>query len=172
MECMRSFVLSVNQNFVFVAPQFNSWNPVGAGLPWTVEAGLSNFPPIFTDFNIQGFKNIDFYGISLVGNCYPTNAPVGNEGIVNDWGVNITLVGNPPLIGGNFGTNSLGFIQGGLDIGLTKYQNIYNLGDPVKSVTRIQISFLRASGFQFQNPATIDLTYDFSLIVYYKFEGE
>lgn len=172
MSCMRSFVLSVNQNFALVAPEYNSWNVLGASLPWTVELGLSSSPLIFTNFNIQGFKNIDLYGISLVGNCYPTNAPVGNEGIVNDWGVNISLIGNQSLIGGNFGTNSLGFIQGGTEIALSKYQNIYNLGDPVKAVTLIQISFLRASGFQFQNAAAMDLTYDFSLIVYYKFEGE
>lgn len=172
MDCLRSFSLSVNQNFNFVAPQFNSWNVLGTNLPWTVEAGLSNFPALFSDFNIQGFKNIDLYGISMIGNCYPTNAPPSNEGLVNDWSVNLTLTGNPPFIGGNFGNNGFGFIQGGKDITLTKYQNIYTLADPVKSVTQIQISFFRASGFQFQNSAAIDLTFDFSLIVYYKFEGE
>jgi hypothetical protein len=172
MDCLRSFTLNLNQNFSFVAPQFLGWNSVGTFLPWTVESGLSNSPAAFTDFDIKGFKNIDLYGISLVGNCYPTNATASRQGLVQDWGINLQLTGTPPLIGGVFPNNSFGFYQGGKDISLTKTQNIYTLSDPVKSVTQIKITFLRASGIQYENILGIDLTYDLSLICYYKFEGE
>jgi len=174
MDCLRSFTLNLNQNFSFTNPQYLAWNTSGTGtnLPWTVESGLSNSPPVSSNFNIQGFKNVDLYGITLIGNCYPTNATASKQGLVNDWGINLNLTGNPPLIGGTIGTNDFGFYQGGTDISLTKYQNVYSLSDPVKSVTQIQISFLRASGFQFEDSTAIDLTYDLSLIVYYKFEGE
>ena len=150
MDCLRSFTLNLNQNFSFVNPQYLAWNTLATGtnLPWTVESGVSS--SIFTVFNIEGFKNIDLYGISLVGNCYPTNATASKQGIVNNFGFN----------------------QDGKYIALTKYQNIYKLADPVKSVTRIQIDFLRASGIQFENSTGIDLTFDLSLIVYYKYEGE
>jgi len=172
MDCLRSFTLNLNQNFSFVNPQYLAWNTSGTGtnLPWTVESGVSS--SIFTVFNIEGFKNIDLYGISLVGNCYPTNATASRQGIVNDWGLNLFLTGNPTIIGGNFGVNNFGFNQDGNNIALTKYQNIYKLANPVKSVTRIQIDFLRASGIQFESSTGIDLTFDLSLIVYYKYEGE
>jgi len=172
MDCLNSFTLNINQNFTFNFPVFLAWNTLGTVQPWTMQNGIGSPSTAFSDFNIQGFKNIDFYGVKMIGNCYPTNPTASRQGLVDDWGIDLELTGNPPLIGGNFGINNFGFYQGGRLISLTKYQNDYCLSDPVKSVTEIKVINLNAQGIQAEATTGIELTYDVSLIVYYKFEGE
>ena len=172
MDCLRSFTLNINQNFSFASPEFLNWTVVPSQHPWTMQNGIGSTTPAITDFNIQGFKNIDLYGIKMVGNCYPTLATASRQGLVNDWGIDLRLRGNFPLIGGVFGVNNFGFYLGGDLVSLTKYQNDYKLADPVKSVYEIQIINLNAQGIQTENATAIDLTYDVTLIFYYKFEGE
>jgi hypothetical protein len=172
MDCLRSFTLNLNQNFSFSTPEFLNWSVSPTQHPWTVQNGIGSTIPALTDFNIQGFKNIDLYGISMVGNVYPTLATASRQGLVNDWGIDLKLRGNFPLIGGVFGSNNFGFYLGGDLISLSKFQNEYKLSDPVKSVTEIQIINLSAQGIQSESSAGIDLTYDLTLICYYKFEGE
>ena len=109
MDCLRSFTLNLNQNFSFATPEFLNWTVVPTQHPWTMQNGIGSTTPAITDFNIQGFKNIDLYGIKMVGNCYPTLATASNQGLVNDWGIDLRLRGNVPLIGGVFGSNNFGF---------------------------------------------------------------
>ena len=172
MECMRSFTLNINQNFTFDTPLFLEWNVLGSFRPWTMQNGIGSPTSVLSDFNIAGFKNIDLYGVKMIGNCYPTNPTASRQGLVQDYGIDLELTGNPAIIGGNFGTNNFGFYQGGKLISLTKYQNDYNLADPVKSVTEIKVINLNAQGLQAESTTGIELTYDVSLIFFYKFEGE
>jgi hypothetical protein len=172
MECLRSFTLNINQNFSFVTPSFIAWNTANNYHPWALQNGIGSSPSAITDFNIQGFKNVNIFGVKMVGNVYPTVPTASRQGLVEDWGIDLQLVGNPQLIGGNFGVNNFGFYQGGNLISLSKYQNDYKLFDPIQSVTEIQIINLNASGIQAEANTGIELTYDVTLIFYYKFEGE
>jgi len=172
MECMRSFTLSLNSNFTFDINNFKPWNIAGPVKPWTVELGIGSVFSTQCDFNIQGFKNIDLYGVKLVGDCYPTYLPAGRKGLVENWGLDMELQGNPAIIGGNFGIDNYGFVQGSNYITLSKYLNHYELADPIKSVTEIKIVNLTASGYEFELATNLNLTYFFTLIFYYKFEGE
>jgi len=169
MDCMRSFTLNINQNFVFNNTVFTEWNVLGTVLPWTMFDGSGSR---FSIFNVTGFKNIDLYGVSLVGNVYPLLAPAQRQALVQDWGVELALNGNPALIGGSFGNNSFSATQGSPSVFLSKYQNEYKLASPIKSVQDITISSLTASGIQNESGVSVDLAFEVSLIVYYKFEGE
>jgi hypothetical protein len=160
------------QNFTFLPAKYIAWNTLGSVLPWAVSDGEQAPNVSISDFNIEGYKNIDFYGVKMIGNCYPTRPTASNQGIVSDWGIDLQLTGNASLIGGNFGTNDFGFTQGSNRISLSKFQYDYNLESPIKSVTEIKIINLNASGIQAESSLSIDLTYDVSLIIYYKFEGE
>jgi hypothetical protein len=169
MDCLRSFTLNINQNFIFSNTEFTEWNTTGTILPWTMfDGGISRF----SVFNIIGFKNIDVYGVSLVGIVYPLLAPAQRQALVQDWGVEIGLGGNPALIGGSFGNNSFLASQGNSSVFLSKYQNEYKLASPIKSVKDVTISALTASGIQNESGVSVDLAWEVNIIVYYKFEGE
>jgi len=168
-ENLKSFAININQNFNFTGTTLVTWNPLGTILPWAVsDTGVSRR----TDFNIEGFKNIEVYGFSLVGMVYPNRVAGNNQAIVQDWGVLLTIDGTPNLVNGFFGTNAFLATQGGKSIFLSKDLNKYNLTDPFVSVKKITISALNANGIQYESATSVDLVFQLDIIVYYKFEGE
>jgi hypothetical protein len=169
MDCLRSFTLNINQNFNFASPVYTQWNTTGVILPWTVFNGGVSTNSVF---DITGFKNINVYGISMVGSVYPLVTPALNQGLVQDWGIQITITGTYPLVGGTFANNSFLANQGFNSLFLSKYQNEYKLISPIESVKDITISGLQASGIQLESGFNIDLSWQIALIVYYTFEGE
>jgi len=169
MDCLRSFTLNINQNFVFTNTVYTEWNTSGTVLPWIMFDGSISRNSIF---NVEGFKNINVYGLSLVGNVYPLLAPSNKQGLVQDWGVEVNLGGTTPLIGGSFGNNSFSVTLAQPNVFLTKYQNDYKLASPIESVKDITVASLTASGIQVESGVSVDLTFDVAIIVYYKFEGE
>lgn len=171
MECLRSFTLNINDNFVFTSASGDlvEWNSVGTIKPWVVFRADSFTKSVF---NVQGFKNIEVYGLSLVGIVRPTRSIPSNNALVEDWGVSVILDGRTPLINGFFGTNSFGVVQGANNVFLSKDQNEYKLIDPIQSVKTITIEALSASGIQNENTTSVDLAFNVSVIVYYKYEGE
>jgi hypothetical protein len=166
---MKSFTLNINQNFIFNNTLFTEWNTVGTVLPWTMFDGSATRK---SDFFVQGFKNIDVYGVSMVGTVYPLLAPAQKQALVEDWGVNVLLEGTVPLVNGFFGTNTFSATQGARNVFLSKYQNEFKLIDPIQSVQKISIGALTASGIQNESGLSVDLTFEIALIIYYKLEGE
>ena len=168
-ENCKSFVLNINQGFNFTGTQLVTWNGVGSQFPWSVFDGSAVRK---SDFDLQGFKNIEVYGFSLVGIVYPNRTAANNQAIVQDWGVLLTIDGTPNLVNGFFGTNTFSATQGAKSLFLSKDLNKYNLTDPFVSVKRITISALTANGIQYESTAGVELVFELSIIVYYKFEGE
>lgn len=168
-DCMKSFTLNINQNFIFNNTLFTEWNTAGTVLPWTMFDGSATRK---SDFFVQGFKNIDVYGVSMVGTVYPLLAPAQKQALVQDWGVNVLLEGTVPLVNGFFGTNTFSATQGARNVFLSKYQNEFKLIDPIQSVQKISIGALTASGIQNESGLSVDLTFEIALIIYYKLEGE
>jgi hypothetical protein len=166
---MRSFTLNINTTTAFSSTYFTEWNTLGTVLPWTMFDGSATRK---SDFFVEGFKNIDLYGISMVGSVYPLLAPAQRQALVQDWGISLTLEGTPPLINGFYGTNTFNATQGGRTVFLSKYQNEYKLIEPIQSVKKISIAALQASGIQNESGVSVDLAFDVALIVYYKLEGE
>jgi hypothetical protein len=171
MDCMQSFTLNINNSFSFTAASGNfvEWNSLGTIKPWTVWESDSFTKSVF---NIQGFKNIEVYGCSLVGIFRPSRSASLNNALVEDWGIGVTIDGRTPLINGFFGTNSFGATQGAKNVFLSKYQNEFKLSDPIQSVKNVTIDGLYVSGIQNENGTSVDMDVSLSLIVYYKYEGE
>ena len=162
----KSFTLDINQN---INISVTTWNTTGVQFPWTVFDGTTLRK---SDFFLEGFKNIEIYGFSLVGMVYPNRNPSVNQVLIDDWGVVLTIDGTTNLVNGFFSTNSFLATQGSKRIALSKNLNQYELADPIVSVKRITIAGLTANGIQNESVTTIDLLFDISIIVYYKFEGE
>jgi len=170
MDCLRSFNVSVKDNALLTAGNVKTWL-VGVQEFFAIEYGTSS------TFNVQGFKNINIYGVQLVGyiQTLPTDATGGC--IVEDWSQNIYINGQLALVGG-FVTSSPDFWN--IDINgteprifaLGKYQRSINFGDPLQSVSSIEFQKLSVQGIGGQTVDTVSLDWDLVYTFYYKYEGE
>ena len=124
-----------------------------------------------SDFKIQGFKNIDLYGVKLVGNI---QCPIagGNKGIVDDYSFNISLTGQTPSVSGIFTNNSYSVDSNVNEIRLSKYQNEMIFADPIKSCTDISLNTFSAQGYAPNNSTDLTLNLIFQVYFFYKYEGE
>lgn len=169
MDCYRSFNFSTTQTRSYSGSQIKTWTS-GGELFWQLGASQSSY------YNIAGFKNIDVYGIDVIGNVQ-TSTTIGDSGLVNDWAVLLFLDGQIPLVGGNVTTspNDWNIQDSGafakiFEIG--KYTNKIKFVSPYKSVKQIQLLSIIANGQGAEAPGSITLDYNLNFIVYYKFEGE
>jgi hypothetical protein len=123
-------------------------------------------------FNFQGFKNIDVYGIKIVGKMLYLG--VNNKGLIQDFTLVTKIEGNSPLIGGSPQQSPTSIDQPSTPtFNLTKYIPSVDLCEPIKSVEFIEVIALEAQGINFQITLAPDnYSYNFDIIVYYKFEGE
>jgi len=169
MKCFNSFSFR-SQGDVLVPGglQYDAWG-VAPQNYWGFDSGGASS----STFNIQGFKNIDVYGIDAVGTV--TSGVNTASVLVNDWDFLLTIGGNSPLISGNIAaTNDFNISQQATNpvICLSKYTPKINFQDPVNSVKFIQINNLRAFGIGVENIAFLKLIWSITFTVYYSYEGE
>ena len=170
MDCLRSFVInsSLNQSFA-LGPNLDVWT-IGTDRFWFGRTTGAN-----ADFDIQGFKNINIYGIDLIGDF--KSGPGGSQVLIDNWEVNIDLIGQAPEIGGlinpipniyNVNTNNF-FVNSFV---LSKYKRGFELQSPIQSVTQIRFSGYTASGHGNQSLLNATVNWDLNFVFYYLFEGE
>jgi hypothetical protein len=169
MDCLRSFNFIAAGQSNWVAPDVKTWF-VGAQEFWSFERnGSSTFTP-------QGFKNIDIYGISLIGNIGTlVAAPLGGA-IPTDWSARISINGQLPQIGGVIDvTNDFNIDNSSPNANLFelgRFTSNVQFADPIKSVTSIVLNQVKSNGTGGQSSGNVNLLYFFNFVVYYKFEGE
>ena len=166
MDCLKQFQFGIStaRTFTTAASNYIPWT-VGTDNYWVVQSGVDT-----SDFTIQGFKNINLYGIKLQGYV---QAPIsGNFGIVDDFSWNLKLTGEKPSISGVFTTNNWNVSLYPLDIRLTKYQNSIMFSEPIKSLSQIRVSNFGAQGYANNNLLNIRLDVEANFYFLYKFEGE
>jgi len=170
MDCLRTFVInsSLNQNFA-LGPNFDTWT-IGTDRYW-----FGRTTAAFAQFNVQGFKNINIFGIDCVGDW--KSSPGGSNCLIDNWEVRIDLIGQPSILGGevvplanllNVNTTTAStnnFI-------LSKYKRKVELSSPVQSVTAIQFQAYTASGHANQSLLSADVNWNLNFVFYYQFEGE
>ena len=171
MDCLRSFNISINDDVVFSGLDVKSW-AVGAQHFFTMETDAVGD---ISEFTIQGFKNINIFGICVNGGVVPQIGPLTNSGIVDDWQFEIILDGQLPLISGTVGTNFFNINPNGSNnklFSLSKNTNSVSFADPFQSVKKITFNRLLIQGYGLQLLGSIALNYDLNFTFYYKFEGE
>lgn len=169
MDCLRSFNFIATGQSNFVAPDVKTWT-AGAQEYWSFERnGTSTFSP-------QGFKNIDVYGISLIGNVGTlVAAPLGGA-IPSDWSARLSINGQLSQLGGviastnDFNIDNSSPNANAFELG--RFMPYVKFSDPIKSVSSIVLNQLKSNGIGGQSAANINLLYVFNFVVYYKFEGE
>lgn len=120
-------------------------------------------------FTIQGFKNVDLYGIKLQGTVL--SDPTQNQNaIFLNHNLQIILGGQNPRIDGingakiNQPTSVKTF--------LTKQNPEYYFCQPIKSCDFVQVINMTFDGIAPQVISGVEFLYDFDLVLSYKFEGE
>jgi len=103
MSCFRSFILDydINGSLTTIAGATNTFylsnsNPCVSTI---IRGPVSPSPGLVVQFLPQGFKNIDIYAIKLIGTVQ-SNPSSTNNGVVDNWGVEVNAVGTYGEIGG------------------------------------------------------------------------
>jgi hypothetical protein len=170
MDCLRSFIVSIDQVTTFSGTDVKTWF-VGAQEFWVVEkSGVSTFVP-------EGFKNIDIYGVDVIGNVSTQKAAGTGGVVVQDWGFELLIEGQLPLVSGTITTspnfwNIQTSTTGTKTFALSKNTNSLKFADPIGSVKNINFEVLRAQGVGGQTAGVVSLDWDLSFVFFYKYEGE
>lgn len=171
MNCLKSFLFSSGANENAVSPEIKTWAN-GSQDFWLYESQNGT-----STINIQGFKNINVFGIEAVGNVSTLiTAGIPSSVIVNDWRMLLQINGQNPLIGSNIVASPNGYsIQTTGEnpvISLGKYNPKISFASPIASVSSIQITGFQASGIGPQSLTDVNLSWLIGFMVYYTFEGE
>ena len=172
MDCLKSFSFAVNSiNTITGAPDLKQWATGAAQHFWQVNTGTSS------QYNIQGFKTLEIYGIDVLGSIQ-TQANIAINGvIVNDWQIDVLVGGQNPEVGATV-TGAPNYYA--IDINLPE-NRIYSLGrfnpsikfeSPITGTTFIQLQKTRAQGIAYETVGSVNLWTRLNLVVYYKFDGE
>jgi hypothetical protein len=178
MSCYKSFILDydINGNLTTIPGATNNFylsnsNPCVATI---IRAPISPSPGQVVTFLPQGFKNIDIYAIKLIGTIQSNPSSV-NNGVVDNWGVEVNAVGSYGEIGGVYsgiGTPNYAPNLQPIHIGLNNHNPLVEFASPIKSVKNISINRLLFSAHSLQNAAEFSFLSNFALVITYKFEGE
>jgi hypothetical protein len=171
MDCLRSFNFQVDSNATLTGGNVKTWQTSAGQHFWSASAGTAS------TYNISGFKNIDVYGVELIGSVQTlTGSGVGGV-IVNDWLLDVLISGSPSLIGSSITTTPNFYSINNTTpqnriFPMGKTSNSVRFADPYKSVQFIQLGQTYASGWGWETSGTVNLYFKYNVIVYYKFEGE
>jgi hypothetical protein len=167
MDCFNQFQFYIAQQKTFTTAA----NTLAVWSDSLTKGWIVNDANSTSDFTIQGFKNIDLYGVKLVANI---QCPIagGNKGIVDDYSFNISLVGQTPTVSGIFTTNDYAASTNVNEVRLTKYQNEIMFSDPIKSCTNISVNTFSAQGYVPNNTTDLTLNLILQVYFYYRYEGE
>jgi len=168
MDCLRSFIIKINQATTFSGGDVKTWT-LGLQEYWAVANGGNSI------FNFQGFKNVDVYGIDVIGHIQ-TQIGAANGGVVEDWAFKILIDGQLPLASGVVETspNFWSLQTSGIakSVSLSKNTNSIKFANPIKSVRFLDFEGIRIQGYGGQTSGQISLDWDLSFVIYYRYEGE
>ena len=174
MDCMQSFTIRINQNFVVDTTSGNirTWGTVGQYF-WSMSTGVNGG----STYNLSGFKNTNIFGVSMNGAVKSNSGLATGNALVTDWSIIIGINGNAPLISGAKTVSPDGFnlITSGSGLNffnLSKDTNSVMFQDPYTSVKSISFDALFAQGMGAETFETVALNYNLNFTFYYQYEGE
>jgi hypothetical protein len=171
MDCLRSF------NFGFKGAA--TYSPGGAANFKIWANGTEKFFAIDIDQDSiifpQGFKNINIYGIEMIGSVQTNVSSAAGGCLVDDFSFEIQLTGNFPIIN-TVKTTDYWEISNLNDkaktFTLSKNTNKVTLLDPIASVTEIKFNGMHVQGSGAQNGDVLALNWHLNFVFYYQYEGE
>ena len=167
---MRSFNFFLSGAFNFPAANgFESWS-IGGQNFWCFAP-----PNTPSNYKVQGYKNINIYGVELGGDITTDNAPGGFQCLVENYSVQLQIMGQNSVIGGVFvGPNGFSLSTQAINpiFKVSKYLPKMNFATPIQSSTEIIFSSLKADGIANESLISAQININLSLTFFYKYEGE
>lgn len=177
MDCLRTakFTIDYNESFIFGSQTFSlRINSDGIN----VQIDLNG------KFDIQGFKNVDVYGIKFIPSMKFTDFDYFSSGsttsfsFTNNYDVIINLDGQIELLGG-ISSLSNPVLESTKDYVLNNFAPEVLLNSPVKSCKSIEFKDFKATflGLKYANTGAMsghnmNVNIKGDMYFYYKFEGE
>jgi hypothetical protein len=171
MNCLESFSFySSGNDGIGSFEGLQSWGTTASN-GWIVNSLGSS-----SQYNIEGFKNINVYGIDVIGFV---GAKTGGNlgGIVTDWAFTLQVEGTVPQVSGTITPSpnyfAISTSSANLDnVVLSKMNPSIRFSSPVQSVKSIIIDELYATGTHLETLGSLRLAWSVTFVVYYKYEGE
>ena len=170
MDCLKSFSIHTASNSTFSGAQVKTWLS-------GVETFFQCEPSLDSTFTIQGFKNINIFGVDVIGfvNSIPSAPTAG--AIVEDWTIRLRINGQIPFVSGEVvaAPNDWGIVTSGnpaRTFAIGKYNNSLKFASPFQSVASIQLLQLISQGYGAQTAGNINLSWNLNFVFYYNYEGE
>jgi hypothetical protein len=166
MFCLDSFSIKIIQSRTFAVAGTNvkSWGAAG-NYHWGVQqSGVSVF-------DIQGFKNIDIYGVKMNG-FIETDLSAGDSAIVSDYAFKLSFGGQVPLISGvvDPSPNFWGISKDVTGFYLGKYNSEAKFETPYVGCTSISFDKFSAEGNNGETLNSVSLNMDLSFTFYYMYK--
>jgi hypothetical protein len=171
MDCLRSFSLTILDQKTYTSAS-------SALTVWGTNNSFAVYSTDSSTFLIQGFKNINVFGIDMIGNVSSAygSAPRVDNANATDFEIGVQLVGQIPQPIGIIGSpNDFPIIQNTFieQINtLSKYKTSVKFSTPIQSVKSISFYDFKAFGSHVQNILQVKMGYQLQFIFYYQFEGE
>jgi hypothetical protein len=167
MECYNRFQFYISQTKTYdtAGGSLGAWNTLN-GSGWVINDATQR-----TDFLIQGFKNINLYGIKLIGTAY-TPVATAAHAILEDYSLNFSLTAQTPSISGVYTINDYNAVSYTNEVRLSRFQNEIMFLDPIRSLTNISFNIFSAQGYSPQLLTDVRLSLNFTIYFFYKYEGE
>jgi hypothetical protein len=170
-DCLRSFALTILDQNTYTAAS-------GAMAVWGANNNFHIYSTDSSAFIIQGFKNINIFGVDMIGNvstAYGAFPRIDNAN-ADDFEIGVQLVGQLPQPIGVIGApNDLPIIQNTFIeqiYTLSKFKTFVEFATPIQSVKNINFYDFKAFGTGAQNILQIRMGYQLTFVFYYQFEGE
>lgn len=168
MSCLKSFTLNARGNLNNAASS-HFWTQNGNNY-FSLDRNFSS------SYIVEGFKNINIYGVEMVGAITSNGMQPDHANFLN-YGVELQLNGLIPQVSGRINAapnqwnldNTTTFAR---IINLNKYTNKITFASPFESVKNINFLKIQVSGDGAFVPATISLVFELQFVFYYKYEGE
>lgn len=171
MDCLRSFNLNLGlQSNMTAANGFETYT-IGGQNFW-----LFNSTALDSIFNIEGFKNINIYQITLSGDVNGDIVPAGFKCIVQNFSIILEISGQNSIIGGfvDVVPNGFGMFTQSTNaiFNFSKYLPTTTFETPIQSAKKITVKSLFADGIANQSLISAQIGLLLTITVFYKFEGE
>ena len=172
MDCLESFTINIRGNNLLGVPPIQNWSDP-SGIRYFSLDTIGNL----SRYNIEGFKNINIYGVDVIGSVQHHVPSAAFGALITDWSFQIELAGTLPLVSGTVqgAPNYWNIIANGTEpkiYRLSKNTNSVKLASPIQSVKYIEFQGLFCQGQGVENVNAIEFEWHFDFIFYYKYEGE
>jgi len=171
MDCLRSFNFALaNQSNYNASLGFKHWQ-IGTQHYWLIDQALPN-----VTYLVQGFKNINVFGIELSGDVNSSPAFTPYEALVQNWKWDLQVIGqnstNVGILAPLQSPEYMVIQETNPSFRLSKFQSSITFETPIQSAKEIKFTNFYCDGIANHTTTSAQVGFIINVTVFYKYEGE